>query len=185
MHVLVLDNYDSFTYNLVDLVKQCGASVDVFRNDEITIDEIDNYDTIILSPGPGIPKDAGIMPELLHTYQNSKKILGVCLGLQAITQTFGGKIINLNKPYHGTGLPVKHNQSVLFRNIPQQFIAGRYHSWAAENPLPECLEVTATDDENIIMAFAHKILPVFGVQFHPESILTQHGKILVENFINL
>lgn len=185
MKILMLDNYDSFTYNLVNLVQECGEAIDVYRNDEISLDEVDAYDTVILSPGPGLPKDAGIMCSLISKYHTHKKIFGVCLGMQAIAEVFGGSLINLPHPVHGQGMPVTHKGSPLFKNIPQTFTAGRYHSWAVgTNSLPDVLEVTATDNDGIIMALQHKIYNVSGVQFHPESVLTEYGKALMDNFLH-
>ena len=186
MNLLMLDNYDSFTYNLVQLVLENSEyKVDIFRNDEITLSEVDKYDKIILSPGPGIPKDAGILCELISRYKNSKSIFGVCLGMQAIGEVFGGVLFNIKEPMHGIATPIHHTSSPLFKNIPQQFSAGRYHSWALEaESLHEELKVTATDDEGMVMAIEHRDLDVCGVQFHPESILTEFGKNIIMNFLN-
>jgi len=188
MKILVLDNYDSFTYNLVQYIEEIeGCEVDVFRNDKISIDEIQKYDKIVLSPGPGVPDEAGIMKEVIKKYAETKPIFGVCLGLQAIAEVFGGSIKNMNKVYHGvaTTMTQKTADEILFQNIPEKFEAGRYHSWIVENEeLPEVLQITAEDDENRIMALSHKKFNVKGVQFHPESVLTPHGKKMIENFIN-
>lgn len=187
MKILVLDNYDSFTYNLVQYIQEIlGKKIDVIRNDKIDLDDIENYETIILSPGPGLPKDAGIMPALIQRYAASKNILGVCLGHQAIGEAFGGELHNLSKVYHGVDTPmyVLDEQEVLFQNIPKVFIAGRYHSWVVKKEeLPDCLEVTAVDSEGVVMAFRHKDYNVRGVQFHPESVMTPDGKQMLRNFL--
>ena len=185
--VLVLDNYDSFTYNLVHYIEAIlDSNIDVFRNNEITLAQVANYSTIILSPGPGLPKDAVIMPELIKTYAPSKKILGVCLGMQAIAEAFGGKLENLNTVYHGisTQLNVLDSSDKLFKNLPQQFKVGRYHSWTvSKKQFPSDLIITSVDDNNKIMSLKHKEYNLYGVQFHPESILSEHGKELLANFL--
>ena len=188
MNLLVLDNYDSFTYNLVQLVRENSSfKVDVFRNDEITLDEVNRYDKIILSPGPGIPCEAGILCELIRQYKNSKSIFGVCLGMQAIGEVFGGTLINIEEPLHAISTPIRHSSSKIFKNIPQHFNAGRYHSWALEAmSIPADLKITATDYHGVVMAIEHRELDVCGVQFHPESILTEpkYGKNILINFLN-
>ncbi len=185
--ILVLDNYDSFTYNLVHAIENItGEPVDVYRNDEIKIAEIEKYDKIVLSPGPGLPDEAGILKELIKKYSPAKNIFGVCLGLQAITEVFGGKLINLHKVYHGVNTPVKiiDKEELIFKNIPEVFEGGRYHSWVADkNNFPDCLKITAVDDEGIIMAISHKQYKVKAVQFHPESILTKCGNKIIENWL--
>lgn len=183
----MLDNYDSFTYNLVQLIKEnTDFTVDVIRNDEITIEQIDDYDKIILSPGPGLPIEAGILCELISHYKTTKEIFGVCLGMQAIGEVFGGTLINSANPLHGVATPVTHTSSRLFRNIPSPFNAGRYHSWMLEPAsLPPDLTITAVDDSGFVMAIEHRDLPVCGVQFHPESILTEFGKDILLNFLNI
>jgi len=186
MKVLMIDNYDSFTYNLVHSIEKfIDGSVDVFRNDKIMLDEVAGYDKIILSPGPGMPSDAGIMPEVIKKYSASKSILGVCLGMQAIGETFGAKLSNLGKVHHGVAMPVfVEKEDVLFKNCPELFMGGRYHSWVvSHNNFPESLEVTATDKENNIMALRHKKYDVRGVQFHPESILSEFGDKIIENWL--
>lgn len=163
-----------------------GEKIDVFRNDEITVEQVGAYDTIILSPGPGVPSEAGIMPAVIKTYAGKKNILGVCLGHQAIGEAFGGEIANLERVYHGIETPmyVTDREEVLFRNIPQEFNAGRYHSWIVKSiDLPEALEVTAKDIDGTIMAFRHKEYNIRGVQFHPESVMTEHGKQMLRNFL--
>lgn len=186
MKVLVLDNYDSFTFNLVQYIERIlKQKLDVFRNDQITLDEIDSYDAIILSPGPGVPSEAGIMPELIKRYAPTKSILGVCLGHQAIGEAFGGVLENLTQVYHGIETPVEvvDEDEVLFKDIPKVFQAGRYHSWVVrKEELPEAFVVTAVDEQGIVMAMRHKEYNVRGVQFHPESIMTEHGMRMLENF---
>ncbi|MCB0569153.1 MAG: aminodeoxychorismate/anthranilate synthase component II [Phaeodactylibacter sp.] len=186
MKVLVLDNYDSFTFNLVQYVQEIlGRKVDVYRNDAISLDDVGAYDAIILSPGPGLPSDAGIMPALIRRYAPEKPILGVCLGHQAIGEAFGGSLENLAQVYHGveTAIAVTDAEEPLFRDIPSEFQAGRYHSWAVRSVgLPAGLKVTAVDANGAIMAMSHRQYNVRGVQFHPESIMTAHGRKMLENF---
>ncbi|MBN2166423.1 MAG: aminodeoxychorismate/anthranilate synthase component II [Marinilabiliaceae bacterium] len=187
MKVLVLDNYDSFTYNLVHYVEEItNQKVDVFRNDEISLDDVGKYDKIILSPGPGVPNEAGILKSVIKTYGASKCILGVCLGCQAIGEVYGGSIRNLNKVFHGVSTPilVVDRSEILFNKVPDTFLAGRYHSWVVnENDLPTDLIITSRDAEGQIMGIKHKSYDVRGVQFHPESILTEHGKQMIRNWI--
>ncbi|WP_417799339.1 anthranilate synthase component II [Tenacibaculum sp.] len=187
MKILILDNYDSFTYNLVHYVEDItGKLPDVYRNDEISVEEIINYDAIILSPGPGIPDEAGILKETIKTYAGKIPIFGVCLGLQAITEVFGGELENLNDVFHGvaTEMKVTKNNAITFKNIPETFEAARYHSWIASHTnFPEELEITAIDEEGSIMALRHKEFAIEAVQFHPESILTPEGKKMIQNFI--
>ncbi len=187
MKILVFDNYDSFTYNLVHLVeKVCDHKVEVFRNDKIDLEKIREYDKILLSPGPGLPKEAGILLEVIKTYASSKDILGVCLGLQAIGEAFGGKLKNLESVYHGIATPVQlTKEDVLFKDCPKEFKAGRYHSWVVDSKeLPDCFDITATDETGNIMAMKHKQYKVKGVQFHPESILSEYGEQIISNWIN-
>ncbi|MFD2566379.1 anthranilate synthase component II [Pseudotenacibaculum haliotis] len=187
MKILIIDNYDSFTYNLVHMVEKItGEFPAVFRNDEIELDEIDQYDLIMLSPGPGIPDEAGILKEAIQMYAGKKPIFGVCLGLQAITEVFGGSLINLEEVFHGVATDMKVTQpsATIFKGIPDEFPAARYHSWIAANEdLPEELEITALDEDGSIMAIRHKTHPISAVQFHPESILTEVGEQIVSNFI--
>lgn len=186
MRILVLDNYDSFTYNLVYIVRQLGygAQLDVFRNDKISLEDVAQYDKIILSPGPGLPEDAGIMPELLKKYATTKSILGVCLGHQAIGEAFGGDLINLSEVLHGVASTVKVEDDLLFKEVPDTFRIGRYHSWVVnENTLSPDLEVIARTSDNQIMAVRHKEYDVRGVQFHPESILTENGVQILKNWL--
>lgn len=187
MKIIIIDNYDSFTYNLVHLVEKItGSYPDVFRNDEISIEEIEKYDVIMLSPGPGIPDEAGILKEVIKTYATTKPIFGVCLGLQAIVEVFGGKLENLDLVFHGvaTNMKVTKPQSLIYKNIPIEFMAARYHSWiASKKDFPESLEITAEDEEGSIMSVRHKKYKICAVQFHPESILTPFGEQIVKNFI--
>ena len=188
MKILILDNYDSFTYNLVHMVEKItGIFPAVFRNDEISIEDINYYDMIMLSPGPGIPEEAGILKEVIKTYAGIKPIFGVCLGLQAITEVFGGEIINLEAVFHGvaTKMTVTDKNATIFKEVPETFLAARYHSWAAtDEGFPEEIQVTARDEAGLIQAIEHKVFPISAVQFHPESILTDVGEQLVRNFIN-
>ncbi|WP_297799755.1 aminodeoxychorismate/anthranilate synthase component II [uncultured Polaribacter sp.] len=188
MKILILDNYDSFTYNLVHMVEKItGNFPAVFRNDEINIADVGNYDMIMLSPGPGIPEEAGILKDVIKTYAGIKPIFGVCLGLQAITEVFGGNIINLEDVFHGvaTEMRVADTSAIIFKDVPETFMAARYHSWAAtDEGFPEEIQVTARDEDGLIQAIEHKIFPISAVQFHPESILTDVGEQLVTNFIN-
>ncbi|MDG1697688.1 MAG: aminodeoxychorismate/anthranilate synthase component II [Polaribacter sp.] len=188
MKILILDNYDSFTYNLVHMVEKItGNFPAVFRNDEISIEDVKHFDMIMLSPGPGIPDEAGILKELIRSYAGIKPIFGVCLGLQAITEVFGGKIINLEDVFHGvaTEMKVTDPDATIFKGLPEKFLAARYHSWAAtDEGFPQELKVTARDEEGLIQAIEHSIFPISAVQFHPESILTDVGEQLVTNFIN-
>jgi anthranilate synthase component II len=186
MKILVLDNYDSFTYNLVYIVRQLGygAQMDVFRNDKISLEDVAQYDKILLSPGPGVPSEAGIMPELLKKYSSIKSILGVCLGHQAIGEAFGGTLINLSEVLHGVASKVTVQQDLLFEGIPDTFSIGRYHSWVIdESTLSPDLEVIARTPDQQIMAVRHRKLDVRGVQFHPESILTEHGVKIIQNWL--
>lgn len=187
MKILVFDNYDSFTYNLVQMIEQIsGEKVDVFRNDQITLEEIEKYDKIVLSPGPGIPSEAGILIELIKKYAPTKSILGVCLGQQAIAEAFGGSLINLTEIYHGVATDAQtiKKDARLLRDLPENLEVGRYHSWAV-NPegFPEELEITSVDENGMIMSLQHKIYDVQAVQYHPESILTPHGKKIIQNFL--
>jgi anthranilate synthase component II len=187
MKILVFDNYDSFTYNLVHLVeKVIPVTVDVYRNDELPIEQVKNYDKIILSPGPGVPKEAGMLLPLIREYAATKSILGVCLGHQAIGEAFGGSLINLSEVYHGVALPchVLKTDCPLFQSVPATFEAGRYHSWVvSKQGLPDDLEITAEDDLGLIMALQHKKYDIQAVQFHPESVLTPMGELIMKNWL--
>jgi anthranilate synthase component 2 len=188
MKILVFDNYDSFTYNLVHLVEKIThEKVDVYRNDQMAMEKVKEYDKIILSPGPGIPEEAGLLLPLIKEYASIKSILGVCLGHQAIGQAFGGKLINLLTVYHGVATPIKIDSTKnapLFEGLPETLEVGRYHSWIiTEENFPDELEVTARDDNNYIMALQHKKYDVQGVQFHPESVLTPDGEKILRNWL--
>lgn len=184
--ILLLDNYDSFTYNLLHVVKELGyTNTDVYRNDRISLDDVAQYDKIILSPGPGIPEEAGILLPLIRRYAESKSILGVCLGHQAIGQAFGAELINLKEVHHGVATPINvAKMDYLFRGIPATFQAGRYHSWiVSKDNFPETLEIIANDEQGEIMAIRHKTFDVRGIQFHPESVLTPEGKAIIKNYL--
>jgi len=186
--ILIIDNYDSFTYNLVHLVNEIGPQCEVWRNDKFNISDVDAYDRIILSPGPGIPSEAGLLMEVIEKYAPTKSIFGVCLGQQAIAEVFGGKLYNLPQPMHGIATPitVTDKQERLFAGLPESVKVGRYHSWVVdENSLPDVLKITAVDDkDNSLMALSHKEYDVRGVQFHPESILTEFGKEMMKNWLS-
>ncbi|MDA3905065.1 MAG: aminodeoxychorismate/anthranilate synthase component II [Bacteroidales bacterium] len=185
MKVLVIDNYDSFTYNLVHIIRKLGIEPVIARNDKISIEDVAKFDKIFLSPGPGLPDEAGILKEIIKTYAATKEIFGICLGQQAIAEVFGGNLVNLDKVYHGvaTDIFIKKNDCI-FENIPAVIKAGRYHSWVVDTAtLPEELEITATDEQGQIMAVKHKHYNVVGVQFHPESIMTEMGEKIIENFL--
>jgi anthranilate synthase component 2 len=187
MKILVLDNYDSFTYNLVQYVEEMGGvRPDVFRNDEITVEAAGDYDKILLSPGPGLPAESGILCELIRHWAPSKSIFGVCLGLQAIGEVFGGTLENLPKVFHGvaTTMHVRKAEEPLFRELPATFLAGRYHSWVVSlKGLPACFDLTCEDDDGQVMGLTHRKFDVRGVQFHPESVMTEYGKKMIKNWI--
>ena len=188
MKILVLDNYDSFTYNLVQLVKKLGygMNMDVYRNDKISLDAVEEYDNILLSPGPGVPSEAGIMMDLIKRYAATKKIFGVCLGHQAIGEAFGADLYNLPEPMHGvaTNIKVTSKNETLFRGLPSDFKVCRYHSWVVvPTTVPKEIEVTALDTDGQIMALRHREYNVKGVQFHPESILTEHGETMMRSWL--
>ena len=185
MKLLILDNYDSFTYNIVHAVRELGVEPTVRRNDRITLDEVDAFDKIIISPGPGVPSEAGILPQLLERYVESKPILGVCLGHQAIGERFGARLRNLPQVYHGIRSTITVTvPDYIFAGLPEHLEVGRYHSWVVDSKgLPDCLEVTAVSPDGEIMAMRHRTLDVRGVQFHPESILTPHGLTIIKNWI--
>jgi anthranilate synthase component 2 len=186
--ILLLDNYDSFTYNLVHLLHEIGdCHITVQRNDAMQVTDAAYFDKIILSPGPGIPEEAGILLPLIRHYMSSKPMLGVCLGHQAIAEACGARLLNLSQVFHGvaTDILLSSEPGFLFQGVPNTFRAGRYHSWSVEqSSLPDELIVTATDHEGAIMAFQHRQFPMVGVQFHPESIMTEHGKTMLQNFIS-
>jgi anthranilate synthase component II len=185
--LLLLDNYDSFTFNLYHYLLLGGAKrVEVVRNDQITLKQVANFDAIVLSPGPGLPMDAGLMPEIVANFVTKKPFLGVCLGHQALGQFFGANLRNLNSIYHG----VARNTNIvkdgfLYHDLPSSFLSARYHSWGFyKDDFPKCLEITALDEKNVVMSFQHLSLPVTGVQYHPESILTEHGHKILDNWIS-
>ena len=184
--IIVIDNYDSFTYNLVHYLEDLNCEVTVYRNDEFDIEELQKFDKILLSPGPGIPDEAGLLKEVIKTYSATKSILGVCLGQQAIAEVFGGSLINLEKVYHGvaTNIKIQVQDEPLFKGLESEIEVGRYHSWVVNpNDFPEVLEITSLDENGQIMSLRHRTFDVRAVQFHPESILTPHGKKILENWV--
>lgn len=185
MKTVIIDNYDSFTYNLSHLIKETGAGVTVIRNDQFTLSQLEPFGKIILSPGPGIPSEAGLLPDVIKTYAGRKPILGVCLGHQAIGEVFGGTLENLSDVFHGVATEgTQFGNDYIFDSLPKRITMGRYHSWVvSRDNLPACLEVTAVSDEGQIMALRHKSYDIHGIQFHPESVLTPMGRRIVENFI--
>lgn len=187
MNIAIIDNYDSFTYNLSHLVKELGADVTVYRNDQFEMSTLKQFDKIILSPGPGIPSEAGQLLDVIKTYAGSKPILGVCLGHQAIGEVFGAKLTNLSDVFHGVAtVGTQLSNDPIFKGLPERITMGRYHSWVvSKENLPDCLEITALSDEGQIMGLKHKEYNIHGIQFHPESVLTPDGRNIVENFMNL
>lgn len=187
MKTLVLDNYDSFTYNLVHILRALEIDAVVKRNDQIGLDEVNAFDKILLSPGPGLPSEAGIMPQLIDRYKSNKSILGVCLGHQAIGECFGAKLFNLPTVFHGIVTETHlENQDQLFHGVPNTFQACRYHSWViADDQLPDDLTITSRDANGTIMSVKHKQYDVRGVQFHPESIMSEHGKTIIANWLKI
>jgi anthranilate synthase component II len=186
MKILVLDNYDSFTYNLVHIIRELGHAMDIFRNDKIGIEEVDQYDKILLSPGPGVPDEAGIMKQVIQRYGPSKSILGICLGHQGIGEVYGARLFNIPKVLHGvtSEAEVTDSDDYLFESIPRRFQATHYHSWAVvPESIPRDLKVTAVNDEGLVMALSHVRYDVKGVQFHPESIMTQEGPKMIANWL--
>ena len=183
--VVIIDNYDSFTYNLAHLVKQLGAKVEVFRNDQFTLNQLERFTKIILSPGPGIPEEAGLLMDVIRTYAGRKPMLGVCLGHQAIAEVFGGKLVNLKEVYHGIATEgTQFGNDPIFSGLPKRIIMGRYHSWVVDRAgFPDCLEVTAMSDDGQIMALRHRNYNIHGIQFHPESVLTPEGATIVRNWL--
>ena len=185
--ILIIDNYDSFTYNLVHLVNETGLQCEVWRNDKFSIGDVDGFEKIILSPGPGIPSEAGMLLEVIEKYSPLKSIFGVCLGQQAIAEVFGGKLYNLKQPMHGiaTHIKITDKDELLFNGLPEIFKVGRYHSWVVdEKAIPASLKVTAIDEaDNSVMALSHREFDVRGVQFHPESVLTENGKAMMQNWL--
>jgi anthranilate synthase component 2 len=187
MKIVIIDNYDSFTYNLSHLVKELGAEVTVYRNDQFQMEQLEAFDKIILSPGPGIPSEAGLLLDVIKTYAGKKPILGVCLGHQAIGECFGAQLTNLSEVFHGVATEgTQFGNDPIFAGLPQRITMGRYHSWVvSKDGLPSCLEITAESDEGQIMALRHKEYDIHGIQFHPESVLTPEGRKIIENFIAL
>lgn len=185
MNIVIIDNYDSFTFNLAHLVRQLGASVTVYRNDQFEMAQLESFDKIILSPGPGIPSEAGLLLDVIRTYAGRKPILGVCLGHQAIAEVFGARLTNLADVYHGVATEgTQFNNDVVFEGLPQRIVMGRYHSWVVDRAgFPDCLQVTAVSDDGQIMALRHKQLDVHGIQFHPESVLTPMGEQMIRNWM--
>ena len=185
MKIVIIDNYDSFTYNLYHLLKELGAEVEVVRNDKFELKDLEQYDKIVLSPGPGIPSEAGLLLDVIRTYAGRKPILGVCLGHQAIGEVFGASLENLKKVYHGVQTEgTQLGNDYIFDGLPERVMMGRYHSWVvAKDSVPECLEVTAMSDDGEIMAMRHRQYDIHGIQFHPESVLTPEGKTIVGNFL--
>ena len=191
MKILIFDNYDSFTYNLVHVVEKIiHGKVDVFRNDKISLEKVNEYDKIILSPGPGLPVESGLLLPLIKEYAATKSILGVCLGQQAIAENFGGKLVNLKNVFHGVASKIKINENRtlsgndVFKSLPNELEAGRYHSWVVDkNDFPAELEITAEDENGYIMALRHKTFDVQAVQFHPESVLTPDGEKIMKNWL--
>lgn len=185
MKIVIIDNYDSFTYNLSHLIKEIGAEVTVIRNDQFTINQLERFDKIVLSPGPGIPSEAGLLLDVIKTYKGRKPILGVCLGHQAIGEVFGGTLENLSDVFHGVATEgTQFSNDYIFDSLPKRITMGRYHSWVVSREnFPTCLEVTAVSDEGQIMALKHKNYDIHGIQFHPESVLTPEGKTILRNFI--
>jgi anthranilate synthase component 2 len=183
--ILVIDNYDSFTYNLVHYLEDLDCEVTVYRNDEFELDEIAHFDKILLSPGPGIPDEAGLLKQVIQQYGPTKSIFGVCLGQQAIGEVYGGTLSNLDKVYHGvaTNVTKSVNDELLFEGLDNEFEVGRYHSWVVDANLPDSLEATSFDENGQVMSLRHKTYDVRGVQFHPESVLTPNGKKMLENWV--
>ncbi|MDX5585972.1 MAG: aminodeoxychorismate/anthranilate synthase component II [Aureibaculum sp.] len=184
--ILVIDNYDSFTYNLVHFLEALGCEVTVKRNDQLSLKDVEPFDKIVLSPGPGIPDEAGLLKEIIKKYSPTKSILGVCLGQQAIGEVFGGKITNLDNVYHGvaTNIDITVDDESMFKGLDKTIEVGRYHSWVVNADLPDALEATSYDVNGQVMSLRHKIFDVKGVQFHPESVLTPNGKQILENWVN-
>ena len=186
MKVLVIDNYDSFTYNLVHYLEDLNCDVTVFRNDKLNLEDVEPFSKIVLSPGPGIPDEAGLLKPIIKKYASTKSILGVCLGQQAIGEVFGGSIINLDEVYHGVAskVTISANDESLFNGLEKEIEVGRYHSWVVDSNLPESLEATSFDSNGQVMSLRHKTYDVKGVQYHPESVLTPFGKQILKNWIN-
>ena len=187
MKIAIIDNYDSFTYNLSHLVKELGAEVTVMRNDQFAMNDLQAYDKIILSPGPGIPAEAGLLLDVIRTYAGKKPMLGVCLGHQAIGEVFGAELTNLSEVYHGVQTEgTQLSNDPIFATLPARIAMGRYHSWVvSREQFPQCLEITALSDDGMIMALRHKQYNIHGIQFHPESVLTPQGRTIIDNWLKL
>ena len=187
MKIVIIDNYDSFTYNLAHLVKELDTEVTVFRNDQFQLSELDRFDKIILSPGPGIPSEAGLLLDVIRKYAGRKPMLGVCLGHQAIGEAFGAKLTNLSEVYHGVATPcTQFGNDPIFEGLPKRIEIGRYHSWVVDKSgFPDCLDITAVSDDGQIMGLKHKNYDIRGIQFHPESVLTPDGKKMIQNWLEL
>ncbi len=193
MEICIIDNYDSFTYNLAHLVRELGVNVTVYRNDQFAMSQLESFDGIILSPGPGIPEEAGFLLDAIRTFAGKKPMLGVCLGEQAIAVAFGGTLINLSDVFHGVQTPITVQKTQdgsfvdpIFAGLNETILVGRYHSWVAdEKTLPNCLEITAVSEEGQIMGLKHKDFNIHGIQFHPESVLTPDGKVMVANWLKM
>lgn len=187
MKIAIIDNYDSFTYNLSHLVKELGAEVTVMRNDQFAMNDLQAYDKIILSPGPGIPAEAGLLLDVIRTYAGKKPMLGVCLGHQAIGEVFGAELTNLSEVYHGVQTEgTQLGNDPIFATLPERIAMGRYHSWVvSRDHFPQCLEITALSDDGMIMALRHKQYNIHGIQFHPESVLTPQGRTIIDNWLKL
>lgn len=191
MRIVVIDNYDSFTYNLVHLVKELGAEVTVYRNDQFKLEDLEEFDKIMLSPGPGIPSEAGLLLDVIKHYAGVKPILGICLGEQAIGEVFGGTLVNLSEVFHGVQTPAHLVESTktrevdyIFNGLHRDILVGRYHSWVVDaESMPDCLETTCVSNEGQVMALRHKELDIRGIQFHPESVLTPDGKKMIKNWL--
>ena len=184
--IIIIDNYDSFTYNLSHLLKELGASVTVVRNDKFRIEDLEQFDKIVLSPGPGIPSEAGLMPQVIKTYAGRKPILGICLGHQAIGEAFGARLLNIGNVVHGVATPAHITvKDYLFNGLPDELEVGRYHSWVVDDKdLPDCLEVTSRSDDGYIMSMRHREYDIRGIQYHPESVLTSKGKEIINNWLS-
>lgn len=187
MKIIIIDNYDSFTYNLSHLIKELGAEVTVYRNDQFELPQLEQFDKIVLSPGPGIPSEAGLLLDVIKTYAGKKPILGVCLGHQAIGESFGGKLENLSEVFHGVATEGKQfGIDPIFNGLPERITMGRYHSWVvSKEDFPSCLEITAESDEGQIMALRHREYDIHGIQFHPESVLTTEGRTMLSNWLKM
>lgn len=186
MKIVIIDNYDSFTFNLSHLLKELGAEVSVYRNDKFQMEELQDFDKIVLSPGPGIPSEAGLLLDVIKTYAGKKPILGVCLGHQAIGEVFGGTLTNLDQVYHGVATPSTVTiEDYIFEGLPNKIEIGRYHSWVVNRDnFPTCLEITSVSDEGYIMSLRHREYDIRGIQYHPESVLTKDGMTILKNWLN-